>query len=131
MAHNKTYSYLMSNSSTSMLRVFILILVSLCITTKSMAMVAEFETNKTATMSTHCMEMMGDVQTSDPEDSSHHDKGSCGNHYACLGLELKSTQITLIAVQVELNAKQPALTYFHRINHGYFALPDPPPRYIF
>lgn len=121
----------MSKYSVSTLRIFILMIVSLCITTKSIAMVTEMSMNKMPVMSAHCTEMMGDVQTSSPEDLSHHDKGSCGNHYACLGLELKSTQITLIALQVELNAKQPAFTYSHRINHGYFALPDPPPRYIF
>lgn len=121
----------MSNNSLSTLRIFILMIVSLCITTKSIAMVTEFAMNKMPAMSAHCTEMMGDVQTSNPEFPSHHDqdKNSCGNHYACLGLELQSTSLAMIELQVELNAKLSVSTYANRITDGYFALPDPPPRY--
>lgn len=119
----------MSNYSFSSLRIFILILVSLCITTKSIAMVTEGTVNKMPTMSAHCMEMMGDVHTSSPEIPSHHDQNSCGNHYACLGLEIQSMTVEMIELQVEMNSLQSASTYTNSITDGYFALPDPPPRY--
>lgn len=121
----------MSKYSFSTLRIFILMIVSLCITTKSIAMVTEMTMNKMPVMSAHCTEMMGDVQTSSPEFPSHHDqdKSSCGNHYACLGLELKSTNIVMIKLQVEQNAIQSVSIYNDQITDGYFALPDPPPRY--
>lgn len=121
----------MSNFSFSTLRIFILIMFSLSITTKSIAMVTEMTTNQMPAMNSHCMEMMGDVHTSNPEFLSHNDqnKNSCGNHYACLGLELKSPELALIELQVELNAKQSFSAYTNQITDGYFALPDPPPRY--
>lgn len=121
----------MSNYSLSTLRIFILMIVSLCITTKSIAMVTEVATNKMPTMSAHCMEMMGDVHTSSPELPSHHDqdKNSCGNHYSCLGLEIQSMAVEMIALQVELNTLQSVSTYTNSVTDGYFALPDPPPRY--
>ncbi len=121
----------MSNFSFSALRVFILIIVSLCITTKSIAMVTDMTMNKMPAMSAHCAEMMGDVQTSSPDFLSHddQDKSSCGNHYACLGLELKSPELTMIEIQTTLNATQAKLPYSDIITDGYFALPDPPPRY--
>jgi len=80
-------------------------------------------------MSAHCVEMMGDVQTSSPDISTHQDKNSCGNHYACLGLELKSIHLVMTELHIELNAERLASTYANRITDGYFALPDPPPRY--
>ena len=121
----------MSNFSFSRLRIFILIMFSLSITTKSIAMVTEMTMNKMPTVNSHCTEMMGDVKASSPEFLSHDDqnKNSCGNHYACLGLELKSPELALIELQVELNAKQSFSAYINKITDGYFALPDPPPRY--
>ncbi|MDE2420146.1 MAG: hypothetical protein KGO49_03055 [Gammaproteobacteria bacterium] len=87
--------------------------------------------NNIPAMSAHCAEMMGDVQTSSPEFKSPVDqsKNSCGNHYACLGLELKSANLTMIELRVELNVIQALSAYTRQINDGYFALPDPPPRY--
>ncbi|GAC1372877.1 MAG: hypothetical protein NVS3B3_07350 [Aquirhabdus sp.] len=94
-------------------------------------MVTEMTINKMPAMNSHCMEMMGDVQTSSPEFPSHHDqdKNSCANHYACLGLELKSPELAMIEIRTELNATQEALPYLYVTTDGYFALPDPPPRY--
>lgn len=121
----------MSNFTFSTLRMFILILISLSITTKSMAMVTEMTMDQMPAMSSHCMEMMGDVQTSSPELLSHDDQSnnSCGNHYACLGLELKSPELAMIEIRTALNATQAASPYLNITTDGYFALPDPPPRY--
>ena len=121
----------MNKFSFSTLRIFILILVSLCITTKSIAMVTQVTVNKMPAMSAHCMEMMGDVHTSSPDflSSDVHEKNNCGNHYACLGLELKSPEIAMIEIQTALNASQATLPYSDITTDGYFALPDPPPRY--
>lgn len=125
----------MSHFSYSKLRVFILIIFSLCISSNSIAMVTEMTMNQMPAMNSHCAEMMGDVHTSSPEFSSHHaldknqDKNSCGNHYACFGLELLSVNLMMIEMPVELNAKQSVSTYTNRTTDGYFALPDPPPRY--
>ncbi len=121
----------MINFSYSKLRILILMIVSLCITTKSIAMVTEMTMDQMPAMSSHCAEMMGDVQASSPDFPSHHDqeKTSCGNHYACLGLEFKSPELTMIAIQTELNTTQATLPYPNITTDGYFALPDPPPRY--
>ena len=121
----------MINFSYSKLRVLILMIVSLCITTKSIAMVTEMTMDQMPAMSSHCAEMMGDVQTSSPDLRLHDDqsKKSCGNHYACLGLEIQSMNVEMIELQIEMNSLQSVSTYTNNVTDGYFALPDPPPRY--
>ena len=121
----------MSNFTFSTLRIFILIMLSLSITAKSMAMVTEMTMDQMPVMNSHCMEMMGDVQTSSPDLRLHDDqsKKSCGNHYACLGLEIQSMNVEMIELQIEMNSLQSVSTYTNNVTDGYFALPDPPPRY--